>query len=117
MKKARTARPIDVRARAGAKKASMRLNATASPINPRSGSLNFRVIRIPAATAITIEKNTSRVSKADQEELETRPADVFKCAVACQTATCRVGVRRMIHRGSVSRPAFFAHGRCRQEEL
>jgi hypothetical protein len=38
--------------------------------------LNFRVIRIPAATAITIEKITSRVSKADQEELETSAADV-----------------------------------------
>src|ERR1700689_852544 len=117
MKKARTARPIDVRARAGAKKASMRLNATASPINPRSGSLNFRVIRIPAATAITIEKNTSRVSKADQEELETRPADVFKYAVACQTATSRIGVRGMIDGGNLNQPSLFAHRCCRPEEL
>src|SRR5271170_4629557 len=70
MKKARTARPIDVSARAGAKKASMMLNAMASPINPGSGSLNFRVIRIPAATANTIDKSTSRVSKADQRNLK-----------------------------------------------
>jgi hypothetical protein len=55
-----------------------------------------------------IDKNTLRVSKADQEELETSAADVSKYAVALLPATSRFGVRQMIDGGNLTDPAALA---------
>src|ERR1700677_519745 len=82
----------------------MMLNATASPINPSRRSLNFRAISSQAATASMIDKSTSRVSKADQEELEIRSSRCFKYAGALLAATSRFGVRQRIDGGNLNNP-------------